>query len=285
MTLRLNGARVVVTGAGSGIGFALARHAAQAGARVAIVDVVADKANAAAAEIGAAGGDARGYTCDVTQAADVERLREAVVADLGGVDMLFNNAGIGTGGKIDEISASDVDWTLAVNVGGIVNCVRAFAPVLRASIAAGREAWIVNTGSEHSLGIPTIGASNVYTASKHAVLGLSDVMRSDLGADGIRVAVLCPGLVSTQLYDACKTRPASFGGAFTLPDEHRSYAIEIMKTGQDPALTAEICFEGLDRGDFIIIADPNIRPFVETRIKEIMNAVEAVEARFRPSNG
>jgi short-subunit dehydrogenase len=117
------------------------------------------------------------------------------------------------------------------------------------------------------------------------VLGLSDVMRSDLGADGIRVAVLCPGLVSTQLYDACKTRPASFGGAFTLPDEHQSYAIEIMKTGQDPALTAEICFEGLDRGDFIIIADPNIRPFVETRIKEIMNAVEAVEARFRRSNG
>jgi NAD(P)-dependent dehydrogenase (short-subunit alcohol dehydrogenase family) len=224
MSLDLAGARVVVTGAGSGIGFALARHAARAGARVAIVDIRREKADAAAAELAAAGADARGYGCDVTQPADVERLSAAVAADLGGVDMLFNNAGIGVPGKIDEISATDVDWTLAVNVGGITNCVRAFAPALRASAAQGRGAWIVNTGSEHSLGIPTMGANNIYTASKHAVLGLSDVMRSDLGPDGIRIAVLCPGLVSTSLYDAGRARPDTFGGAFSIPEEHRSHA-------------------------------------------------------------
>jgi NAD(P)-dependent dehydrogenase (short-subunit alcohol dehydrogenase family) len=281
MSLDLAGVRVLVTGAGSGIGFALARHAARAGARVAIVDIRREKADAAAAELAAAGADARGYGCDVTQPADVERLRAAVAADLGGIDMLFNNAGIGVPGKIDEISATDVDWTLAVNVGGITNCVRAFAPALRASAAEGRDAWIVNTGSEHSLGIPTMGANNIYTASKHAVLGLSDVMRSDLGPDGIRIAVLCPGLVSTNLYDAGRARPDTFGGAFSIPEEHRSHAIEFMKTGQDPALTAQICFEGIDRGDFIIIADPNTRAFAEKRINEIRHALDAVEARLR----
>jgi NAD(P)-dependent dehydrogenase (short-subunit alcohol dehydrogenase family) len=281
MSKDLNGRRVVVTGAGSGIGFALARHAAQAGAQVAIVDILMDKAKAAAAEIGALGADARGFGCDVTQPAEVDRLKDAIMLELGGADIFFNNAGVGVGGRVDEISPEDWAWTFAVNVTGIANCVRVFTPVLRAAAAEGREAWFVNTGSEHSLGIPTIGANNAYTASKHAVLGLSDVMRSDLSADGIKVAVLCPGLVSTRLYDAGTSRPEAFGGAFSLPSEHRAQFIEVMKTGQDPALTAAICFEGLERGDFIIIADPDVRSFAEARINEIQRALDVIDERFR----
>ena len=280
MSIEWKGLRVLVTGAGSGIGKALATAAGSRGARVAVVDVEPERSESAAAELRAGGADAVAYACDVSDAEAVDALAERVRQDLGGLDVLFNNAGVGMGGPIDRISPADASWVVSVNLLGVINGVRAFSPLLREAAGQGRPAWIVNTGSEHSLGIPTIGASNVYTATKHAVLGLTDVLRHDFKDSGVRTAVLCPGLVDTRIYDAARNRPERFGGAAPIPARFEERMQAVMATGQDPALTAQLCFEGLDRGDFLIIADPNVRPFVDARIAEVERAVAQIEARL-----
>lgn len=283
MAIDWAGARVVVTGGSSGIGLAIARRAASLGANVCIVDIHADRAGQARDAIVAAGGMARSYACDVGDAEQVAALARTIAEDIGGVDILFNNAGVGLGGKLERVSPRDADWVIAVNLGGLINGARSFVPLLRQAAAAGRTAWIVNTGSEHSLGIPTIGASNVYTATKHAALGISDVLRADLAGSGVQVAILCPGLVATNIFDARAVRPDGFGGPEILSPEHFDKIKAFMDAkGQDPNLTAELCFEGLDRGDFIIIADPDVGVFARKRIAEIQYALDKVEQRLKP---
>ena len=270
--------RVVVTGAANGIGKALSARAAASGARVAMVDVRAEDAAAAAEAVGPA---ARAFACHVASPGAVDPLAAEIVAWLGGIDAVFSNAGVGVGGKVEDLSAGDAAWVISVNLVGLINVARAFIPHLRRAAGEGREAWLVNTGSEHSLGIPTIGASNVYTATKHAALGLTDAIRSDLAGSGVRAALLCPGLVATNIYDAKAVRPDSFGGPQLLPAEHRERAMAFMTAkGQSPDLTAELCFEGLDRGDFLIITDPEVGQFVQPRIAELAGAVETVERRL-----
>ena len=274
------GRNVVITGGGSGIGAALAGLAARNGASVAVVDIDQTAAEAVADGLVQQGARARAYGCDVADDAAMEALAGQVQLDLGGVDVLFNNAGVSARGAIDGISAADVAWVISVNIVGAINGLRAFAPMLRASAAAGRASWIINTGSEHSLGVPAIGAANIYTTTKHALLGLSDVMRHDLQASGIGVSILCPGLADTRIYESARNRPDGFGGPTILPEKYRERAKAVMAAGQDPMLTAELCFEGLARGDFIIITDPNVRPFVEARTREILSAVQHVERRL-----
>lgn len=284
MAIDWTGLRVVVTGGASGIGRKLAEGAAARGAKVAVADVEAERAEMAAAAIRATGGDASAFGCDVADPAAVDGLAAAAGEALGGVDMLFNNAGVGLAGRVERLGAANAAWIVSVNLMGVVHGVQSFAPLLRAAAADGRPAWIVNTGSEHSFGIPTIGASNVYTASKHAVLGLSDVLRHDFADSNVRIGVLCPGLVATEIYDAGRNRPETFGGAKRLPEAAAAQARAFMTgKGQDPALTAQLCFEGLDRGDFLIIADPNVRGFAAARIAEVEQAITVIERRLGSS--
>ena len=275
-----NGARVVITGGASGIGFALAQRAAQAGAIVRIVDIDAVRASEAAAKLGGTAGSA---ACDVGNPDAVKALAAALVAELGGIDVVFANAGVAMAGKLENLTPANADWVLSVNFMGIVNTARAFVPHLRASAGEGRDARIVITGSEHSLGIPTIGAANVYTSSKHGALGLADVLRSDLAGSGVSVSLLCPGLVATNIYDSRVNRPDRFGGAEALPEKAAEQVKSFFeRKGQDPALTAQLCFEALDRKDFLIITDPHVGTFARPRLAEIEAAISLIEKRLSP---
>ena len=280
MTIDWRGARVLITGAGSGIGRALAHALGDRGARLAVCDIEATAAEGVAAELRAKGTDARSYGVDVADAAAMQALAEQVGADLGGLEALFNNAGVGGGGARGAVSPPPPPGGGARHQRGGGNRGRAGAPMLEDAANAGRPAWIVNTGSEHSLGIPGLGASNLYTASKHALLGLTDVIRSDLRAAGVQAALLCPGLVATNIFDARRNRPDAFGGAQVMGNEMRARMQGVFSRAQDPAVTARICLEGLDAGEFVIITDPMVRPFVEARISELQAAVDQVEARF-----
>ena len=143
--------------------------------------------------------------CDVSDAADVERLAEASWSRWDGVDWLFNNAGVAVLGTAWDATDDDWRWVLGVNLMGVVHGVRSFVPRMR---ARGASAHIVNTAS--AAGLATIGGSSVYCASKHAVVAFSECLAKDLEHVGspIGVSVLCPSLLATRIDQSQRNRPA-----------------------------------------------------------------------------
>ncbi len=271
----------IVTGGASGIGRALALLAAARGMAVAVADIDAARAEATAAELVAGGGTARGFACDVISPASLEALATAVRAEWGGANFLFNNAGVCAGGTLETTSAADAQWILSVNIMGVFHATQAFLPLLREAAQRGEPARIINTGSENSLGLAALGPTTVYTGSKHAVLGISDGLRRDLKDSGIAVSVLCPGFVQTEIYDSYRTRPEAFGGQKRVSEKRAEMMRGMMvKIAQTPDITAQICLDGIDGDEFIIIADPRIRGFAEKRHGEVAAALDRTDARM-----
>jgi NAD(P)-dependent dehydrogenase (short-subunit alcohol dehydrogenase family) len=182
----------VVTGGNRGIGLGIARALAADGWTVALTARGADAATKAAAAIG---GPARGYACDVRQPASVAALFAAVERDLGGVDVLVNNAGVYRPGYMWEIPLDEWEWVMNVNLWGIVYALHAFVP----NMLERPEGHVVNVSSAG--GLMTSTAHGPYTTSKHAVVGLSKGLRREFelkGAD-IGVTCVCPGMVATAI--------------------------------------------------------------------------------------
>lgn len=194
MRVRLRGATAVVTGGGSGIGRATALALAAAGARVHVADVDAGRAAGVAAEIAAAGGVAAGHAVDVADEGAVDRLA-ALLRERGErVDVLVNNAGVCSAGPVEEIGAAEWRRIFGVNVFGAVHAIRAFVPDM---LGRGR-GHVVNVASLAGLvPFPCVAA---YTASKHALVGLSAAMGMELAGRGVFVSAVCPGAVRTALY-------------------------------------------------------------------------------------
>ena len=184
----------VITGAGSGIGAATARLLARHGATVHAADIDAEAARGVADEIGALGGRAVAHAVDVTRFEVVDRLAEEVFARDGRVDVLHNNAGVGHGGPIEHTTLEDWQRLIAVNLMGVVHGIHAFVPRL---LAQGRPAHIVNTASMAGL-LPNAELAP-YSATKHAVVGLSQSLNAELEPRGIRVIALCPGIINTPI--------------------------------------------------------------------------------------
>lgn len=180
----------VVTGAGSGIGKAVAGLLGRCGARVHCADI--DGAAAAATAEGI--GNAAAHTVDVADAGAVSGLAEAVYAADGRVDLLFNNAGIGYAGRVAETAPRDWRRLLDVNVMGVVHGLHAFLPRMQAQDGPSH---VVNTASAAGLiAPPFLGA---YAATKHAVVGLSQSLAIELKGTPVKVTILCPGVINTPI--------------------------------------------------------------------------------------
>jgi NAD(P)-dependent dehydrogenase (short-subunit alcohol dehydrogenase family) len=257
----------VVTGAASGIGRGIARALAAKGCHVVAADVDAAGIEALASELGAAGVRSLAVRCDVTDPAALQALADRAWDAFGAVDVLCNNAGVGGLGMVAEAKPSDVEWIFAVNVFGMLYGCAAFVPRFQ---AAGRPAHVLNTGSEHSLGVPFPGMG-IYTASKHAVLGLSDVLRREVAAFDIGVSVLCPAVVRTEIWNAGRTRGERFGGPVHSPDELRQF----MASGLDPDDAGRIAVAGIERNDFLILTHPEVRRIAEERSATVLGAFDA----------
>jgi 3-oxoacyl-[acyl-carrier protein] reductase len=187
----------VITGAGSGIGRAIAAGYAREGARVVLLDVNESAATEAAKEIRDAGGKADSFALDVTRREDCVALAKEIAGKIGQVSILVNNAGIARrNGMLGADEAVIKDWedVIAINLTGVFNVTHAFLPQIRA--AKGR---IVNIGSIQSFVHVRTPSSPAYTASKHGVLGFTKALATELGKEGVRVNAIGPGFIETPL--------------------------------------------------------------------------------------
>jgi 2-hydroxycyclohexanecarboxyl-CoA dehydrogenase len=185
----LRGAVALVTGAGSGIGAATARAFAAEGATVIAVDVDGEAAEKTARDCG---GDLR--RVDVTDRAAMD----ALAADVGPLDVLVNNAGVGMTGRFLDTPTADWDWLLGVNLQGVVNGCRAFGPSM---VERGR-GHVVNVSS--GLAYTPRATESAYVTSKAAVLAFSRCLRADWRGAGVGVTAICPGVINTPIIDRTK---------------------------------------------------------------------------------
>jgi 3-oxoacyl-[acyl-carrier protein] reductase len=191
-----------VTGAGSGIGRAIAHGYAREGARVVALDVNADAASETAQQILNEGGKAHAFALDVTDRDACSVMATKVAGEVGNISILVNNAGINRRNAFTaEASAVIKDWQdiMAINLNGVFNVTLAFLEQLRAT--KGR---IVNIGSIQSFVHVRTPNSPAYTASKHGVLGFTRALAAELGKDGVRVNAIGPGLIETPLNAAVR---------------------------------------------------------------------------------
>ena len=269
MLEELEGRVAVITGGGSGIGAALARACAASAMRVVVVDVNEDRAEDVAEAIAGTAKAVLALTADVADATSVERLAESVENACGAPDLLCCNAGVSPLGSVWEFGPADWEWILGVNVLGVANCLRSFVPRM---IARGAGGHIVNTASGAAF-VPAarLGA---YSATKHAVLGLSDALRMDLEPYGIGVSVLCPGGVNTNISQTL-TRISSDD-----PQKDLAADLEVFMVSNDDAFSipiepdrvAELVLRGVREDASYIVTAPGTKSAVARRFDAILAA-------------
>ena len=270
--MELAGKSAVVTGGGNGIGKALCLALAETGVNVAVADIESTAAQAVAEEAARHGVRAIGVATDVTDAASVAELADAAWNAFGAVEILVNNAGVMPAtAPVCATSTADLDWVFAVNVAGAMNGIRTFVPRFAASRSDCR---VVNTASEHALGTPHVG-SGLYTASKHALLGLSDVLRREL-PENIKVCVLCPGIVASTLWRATERRQAGFGGPRAA---HEMAGAFMQRIGMPADEVAAKALDGIAEGRFYIVTHPHAVEIARTRWAEVEAAFGAQAPR------
>ena len=252
----------VITGAASGLGRGIAQRFGAAGCRLVLADVEEPALTGAAAELAGAGVEAKAIVTDVSDAASMDALAEAVLTHHGHVDLLFNNAGVGIQKPTAEMTTRDWDWVLGVNLWGVIHGLRVFLPHMLAR-DAGR---IINTAS--SAGHVVVPLLAAYNASKHAVVAISETVRAELAnqASAVSITAFCPGMVRTRITSSERNRPESLrnsGEALPAKDawdekgaQGRQDALEAQfGRAKLPAEAADILHDGLLEDRFYVWTD------------------------------
>jgi NAD(P)-dependent dehydrogenase (short-subunit alcohol dehydrogenase family) len=256
---KFRGRVAVVTGGGGGIGAAMARAFAARGARIVLADRDADAMTPVARDLRASGAEVLAVPTDVTVSESVRALADAAERHFGAVHIVCNNAGVALFGEIAAATHADWTYTMNVNFWGVVHGVETFVPRL---LARGEGGHIVNTASMAGLvGMRWLG---IYSASKFAVVGLSEALHRELAEHGIGVGVLCPMVVQTNINEnSVRNRPADLrnpGVEPPLPD-----TAAMAGTVIPPDEVGRRVVRGIERNDLYILTHPEQREILRRR--------------------
>jgi NAD(P)-dependent dehydrogenase (short-subunit alcohol dehydrogenase family) len=254
--------------------------------KVVLADVEPAALEQAAHEI-----DALAVCTDVSKAAEVDRLAQAALDKFGAIHIVCNNAGVVTSSPSWLSTMADWEWVLGVNLWGVIHGVRAFTPIL---LSQGVEAHIVNTASMAGM-ICGPGAAP-YNVSKFGVVALSETLHYELMMLGapVRVSVLCPGFVNTNIFDAARNRPAEL--AETAPkmpgaEEMEQMARQLLAAGSPPSMVADVVFNAIRNERFYIFPHPEWKERIRVRMEGILEertpelgSIEEVLGRLRSSS-
>jgi NAD(P)-dependent dehydrogenase (short-subunit alcohol dehydrogenase family) len=277
----LSGRVAVVTGGGSGIGRGLCLGLAAEGMTVAVADLQASSAEAVAAEIESAGGRAFAVGVDVTSVPSLAAAAEEVVARTGGVNLLCANAGVVARiGPLEAHTIEDWEYSLSVNVLGIVKTVDAFLPALRESAP---DAHIVTTASLGGLVSEVRAPIGAYTASKFACVGYSEMLRAELEGQGIGVSVLCPGVVASNLMNtSAENRPEAFGEQTApqlTPERGGKAAARLVDFAMPAEDVGPIVVRAVRANRLYVLTHPQARPLVEARFRAMLEDFDFADGR------
>jgi len=277
----LAGKTAFVTGGASGIGFALGRAFAEAGMKVMLADIEANALKAAVDSLRDIGPEVRGVTCDVADPASVELAAKASYDAFGNVHVVCNNAGVGGGIGIDNISLDSWRWVLDVNLMGVLHGIRTFLPHIRAH---GEGGHIVNTASK--AGMESGMGFSAYSASKFAVVNMSEGLATQIKPLGIGVTVLCPSFVRTRLSESGRNRLARYGPS-QKPDPASAAGTlaaqiaELVRSGIDPSEVAAQVLTAIREDELYVFThhDARWRGELEVRFAAILAAMDKAANR------
>lgn len=265
--MKVDGCRVVITGGASGIGLAIARRLADRGCQIVLADIDAAALTICADERYAF----HTFVCDVTQQEALEALADFSWATLGGVDLVFANAGVGLPLRplLDHTEAH-ARWVMEVNYFGVWHTLQTFGPRL---IEQGSQCQVIVTGSENSIAVPAplLGA---YNASKHAVLGLTETFDRET-PNFLGVSLLCPALVATNIAASVSRIPDEFGGPETVLGGGPAL-------GFSPEQVAEHAIRGVEADDFYIFTHHCNRDMISERLSA---QLDAIDRQTHPDDG
>ncbi len=261
----------VVTGGASGIGLAMAERFAKAGMKIALVDIEADALAKTAKALESSGAEVLAERIDVSDAAEMERLREAVLSRFGAVHLVCNNAGVAAGGATWELTLADWEFTMGPNLWGVIHGVRVFAPLL----VDQNEGHIVNTAS--MAGLVSAPGMAPYNVTKYGVVALSETLYADLAEAGseVGVSVLCPGFVRSQIWNSDRNRPEHLrnpveASAGTESTERREMLRKIIENAMPAEQIAERVLEAVLAKRLYILTHESTLPVVERRMRHIL---------------
>jgi NAD(P)-dependent dehydrogenase (short-subunit alcohol dehydrogenase family) len=275
----LAGKTAFVTGAASGIGLGIASALAQAGAKVMLCDIEEAPLGRAVEGLKQTNADVDGVRADVSLKAELEEAAEAAVGRYGKVHILVNNAGVGGGGPYGAWTDKGWEWTLGVNLMGVIWGIEIFGPLIEQHGEGGQ---IVSTASIAGL---ISGGGIQYNVSKYGVVALSEGLRSELALRGIGVSVLCPGFVRTQIMDFWRNQPERFGRipadrlAAIQASEPFKMIQDRVSNGVDPFYVGELVREGIENDWPYIFTDIEFEPIIEARFAAIKQGFDRIRDR------
>jgi NAD(P)-dependent dehydrogenase (short-subunit alcohol dehydrogenase family) len=271
-----NGKTAVISGGAEGIGLALAKALGACGMNIVIADIEAQPLAAAREALAAAGVAVEAVEMDVAIREDWSRLLEASTTRFGNIHMLINNAGVGGGmGALGSLDESGWRWTIDVNLMGVVYGADTLVPAMQAH---GEPSWLINVASMAGMGgVPLAGA---YTATKAAVVAMSEAWALELGQSNVRVSVLAPAFVQTRIHESHRNRQPKY--AMTTkpgPDlmKMAKATTAAVEGGIEADLLAQRVIEALAAGEFYIFTHPRYRAVTDQRSAAIASAFSAAE--------